>query len=346
IPHTIAIFVLGAFIALSVRPVVVWLERYMQRALALAIVYAGLVGAIVVLALLIIPAVLAQVQALAVHSPQYFSAMREFVNRFEVTLRAHFGKAYLPAGYGDLQDYLTARLSAVVSDTLTSIPELLYQTVTGGIVVISGLVLSAFFLLRADKMSQQFYALFPARRRASARALAADVSHIFGGFVAGQTLLCFIVGVSIYVVTVLLHFHFALLLGLVSGVAYAVPFVGMLVAQLVAVVLAAPQGGAMIVWVSIFVFVIARIADTLLAPKVLSESVGVSPIVVMFAVFAGGELFGIPGLLLGIPAAALAKAVWNCFRVPAPAPSAPAAEPGRTGLTPGPSVPEPRPREA
>ncbi|MGH7756212.1 MAG: hypothetical protein ACREM8_08010, partial [Vulcanimicrobiaceae bacterium] len=45
IPHTIAIFVLGAFIALSVRPVVVWLERYMQRALALAIVYAGLVGA-------------------------------------------------------------------------------------------------------------------------------------------------------------------------------------------------------------------------------------------------------------------------------------------------------------
>jgi predicted PurR-regulated permease PerM len=49
-------------------------------------------------------------------------------------------------------------------------------------------------------------------------------------------------------------------------------------------------------------------------PKVMSESVGVSPIVVMFAVFAGGELFGLPGLLLGIPAAALAKVAWRFFR--------------------------------
>ncbi|GAC1447127.1 MAG: hypothetical protein PVSMB8_05420 [Vulcanimicrobiaceae bacterium] len=49
-------------------------------------------------------------------------------------------------------------------------------------------------------------------------------------------------------------------------------------------------------------------------PKIMSESVGVSPIVVMFAVFAGGELFGLPGLLLGIPAAALAKVAWRFFR--------------------------------
>jgi predicted PurR-regulated permease PerM len=52
----------------------------------------------------------------------------------------------------------------------------------------------------------------------------------------------------------------------------------------------------------------------------MSESVGVSPIVVMFAVFAGGELFGLPGLLLGIPAAALAKVAWRFFRARAQEP--------------------------
>jgi hypothetical protein len=46
----------------------------------------------------------------------------------------------------------------------------------------------------------------------------------------------------------------------------------------------------------------------------MSESVGVSPIVVMFATFAGGELFGLPGLLLGIPMAALAKVAWRFYR--------------------------------
>jgi predicted PurR-regulated permease PerM len=70
----------------------------------------------------------------------------------------------------------------------------------------------------------------------------------------------------------------------------------------------------MVIWVNVIVFVVARVSDNLLVPKVMSESVGVSPIVVMFAVFAGGELFGLPGLLLGIPAAALAKVAWRFFR--------------------------------
>ncbi|MBV8748526.1 MAG: AI-2E family transporter, partial [Candidatus Eremiobacteraeota bacterium] len=54
----------------------------------------------------------------------------------------------------------------------------------------------------------------------------------------------------------------------------------------------------------------------LLVPKIMSESIGVSPITVMFAVFAGGELFGLPGLVLGIPAAALLKVLFGYFVQP------------------------------
>jgi predicted PurR-regulated permease PerM len=63
-------------------------------------------------------------------------------------------------------------------------------------------------------------------------------------------------------------------------------------------------------------FLIARVSDNVLVPKIMGQSVGVSPIGVMFAVFAGGELFGIPGLLLGIPAAALVKILWRYFVAP------------------------------
>jgi predicted PurR-regulated permease PerM len=72
----------------------------------------------------------------------------------------------------------------------------------------------------------------------------------------------------------------------------------------------------MVASVTVEIFLIARLADNLLVPKVMSESVGVSPIGVMFAVFAGGELFGIPGLLLGIPAAALIKVLFKYFVQP------------------------------
>jgi predicted PurR-regulated permease PerM len=88
----------------------------------------------------------------------------------------------------------------------------------------------------------------------------------------------------------------------------------MLVAHAIGLVLAAPQGLQTVIWVQVIVFTIGRISDNLLVPKVMSDSVGVSPIVVMFAVFAGGELFGLPGLLLGIPVAALGKVAWRFFR--------------------------------
>ena len=92
------------------------------------------------------------------------------------------------------------------------------------------------------------------------------------------------------------------------------PFIGQVFAQVLAVVLAAPQGGQMVIWVSLIVFGVARFADNLLVPRIMSEAVGVSPIVVMFSVFAGGELFGVAGLLLGIPAAALIKVAWQFVR--------------------------------
>jgi predicted PurR-regulated permease PerM len=317
IPHTMAIFLVGAFIAVGVRPVVRIFERFMPRTAAIVLVYAALIGVFVVLALLIIPATLGQVQVLAANSDEYVHVVQSFLSDVEARMRTHFGKAYLPGGYGDLQQYLTARFSTTLSGLLETLPEVLYQTVTSAVVMISALVLSAFFLLRAEMIVNQFYALFPQRRRSSAKMLTADLTRIVGGFLAGQTLLCVLTGVWIYIGTALLHFNFALLIGIISAVAYSVPFIGMLVVQLLAVILAAPQGGAMVLWVSVIIFVVARLSDAVFAPKILSDRIGVSPIVIMFSVFAGGELFGIPGLLLGIPVAAVFKAAWECFRNPA-----------------------------
>jgi len=90
----------------------------------------------------------------------------------------------------------------------------------------------------------------------------------------------------------------------------------MLIVQAIALILCAPQGGWMILWVQVITFGMARVSDNILVPKIMGDSVGVSPIGVMFAVFAGGELFGVPGLLLGIPAAALVKLLWRYFVSP------------------------------
>jgi predicted PurR-regulated permease PerM len=346
IPRTLTVFLIAAFIAFGVNPIVEALARRMPRPAAITLVYIGLLAVVVVLTLLVIPALVAQVGVLGSNAPAYIVAGQAWIDDLQANLRSHFGQAYLPPGYADLRGLLASKLSFAITASLSSLTQILLDAFTATFIGISALVLSAFFLIRGEHVADSLIEFLPAERRATARALAGELAHVFGAFVSGQVALCAITGAFIYVFTSLFGFKFALLLGIISGLAYAVPFVGQVVAHVAASLLAAPQGGPMILLVNGVVFGIGRIADNLLVPKIMSESVGVSPIVVMFSVFAGGELFGLPGLLLGIPAAALAKVAWRFYQSGA---ATQVVTPATAVVTPAPTVPStpvPKPREA
>jgi predicted PurR-regulated permease PerM len=314
IPKTLAIFVVASFVAIGVNPVVVRLERHLPRAIAIAIAFVGLLAVVVVLAFLVIPATASEIQSLVANAPIYIGAIKDLMLAATDGLRKVLGARIVPPGIGGIEDFISARFADAFSVTLASVGTIVVGTVTVLFIVLSALVLSAFMLIEGDAIAHAIYGAFPRSRQRAVRALCEEIVRTLGEFVAGQTIVCAIVGVAIFAVTLVIGFKFALLAGIVGGILYAIPLFGMIGAQLFALILSAPQGPWMVVWVQVIIFAIARIADSVLVPKIMSESIGVSPIIVMFAVFAGGELFGVPGLLLGIPAAALFKVVWKFFR--------------------------------
>ncbi len=314
IPRTLTVFLIAAFIAFGVNPIVRWLARRMPRPLAIAIVYVGLLGTIVVLILLVLPALLAQISVLATNTPSYIGLLQNWIDDFQTMLRQRLGHEFLPSGYADLKTLIAEKLTPWLTISLAALTTILVDTFTAAFIAISAIILSAFFVIRGEHVTDGLYELFPVQRRVAIRRLSEELAQMFSAYVSGQVALCVITGAFIYVISALFGFKFALLLGILSGIAYAVPYVGQVFAHVVAILLAAPQGGQMILIVNVVVFAVGRVSDNLLVPKIMSESVGVSPIVVMFAVFAGGELFGLVGLLLGIPAAALVKIAWRFFR--------------------------------
>jgi predicted PurR-regulated permease PerM len=305
---------IAAFIAFGVHPIVAWLVRRMPRALAIALVYTGLLAMIVILIVLVVPALLAQVTNLAGNAPTYIATLQDWIDNLQTVLRARLGHTILPSGAADLKDLLASRLAVGFNTGITSVTAILVDTVTAAFIGISAIVLSAFFVYRGSHVTDFVDDILPPERRATVRALVAELANVFGAYVSGQVALCVITGALIYAFSAFAGLRFALLLGILSGIAYAVPFVGQIFAHLLATLLAAPQGGAEILWVNAIVFTVARVSDNLLVPRIMSKNVGISPIVVMFAVFAGGELFGLPGLLLGIPAAAMVMVLWKFFR--------------------------------
>jgi predicted PurR-regulated permease PerM len=316
IPHTIAIFTIAAFIAFGVKPVTRVLEHRMSRPFAIALVYLGLLAILVVGFVLVIPATLKQLYSLALNAPEYTATLQATLLHAEDFLRARFGPRIALPSVDNIQAEATSLATASITWAVNSATEVFIQTATALLVGFASLILSVFFLLRGPDMGRSVLALVPLSRRQAVHNLLYETMQVFGHFVAGQVVVCAVTGVAITLLTMIFGFKFALLVGIISGIAYAVPFVGMVAAQVLAAALAIPQGAPMVIYVTIVLFVVARVSDNVIVPKVMSDTTGVSPIGVMFAVFAGGELFGIPGLLLAIPAAALVRLLFIYFAAP------------------------------
>jgi predicted PurR-regulated permease PerM len=316
IPKTIAIFVIAAFIAFGVQPIAARLERRMAKPWAIAIVFTGLLLVIGIFLVIVVPLTISQGQLLVANLPGYATTAQNWLLGAEASLEQHFPTVKIPASELNFGKLGTAQIAAVVTTAVASIGAIALNTATGLFIAFSAIILSIFFLLNDSQIAETFASLFPPKRRDTARKLAAEVTALFGNYISGQVIVSAITGAVIAILTAIIGFKFSLIIGIISGVAYAIPVVGMLIAELIAVPMCAPQGLWMIIWVQVIMFGMARISDNVLVPKIMGQSVGVSPIASLFAVFAGGELFGIPGLILGIPAAALLKILWRYFGAP------------------------------
>ena len=314
IPKTISVFVIAAFVASAVHPIARRLQQQrIPRVWAIVLVFVILILVVAVLIIVILPLAIAQTQLLLANLPVYVQLIQTWLADARLDVMRHFPMINLPPQFFDVQHLGADRVGALAAATLASVGALALNVATGVFIAISALILSFFILVNHRQLAQSFASLFPTRRRETALRLALQVVQVFGSYIAGQVIVSAIVGLLIGGGAALLGFKFALLLGVISAVAYAIPILGMLAAHALALVMAAPFGWIMVLKVEIWMFVIARIGDNVLVPKIMGRSVGVSPIAVMFAVFAGGELFGLPGLILGIPAAALIKLVWGYF---------------------------------
>jgi predicted PurR-regulated permease PerM len=314
IPRTIAIFVIAAFIAFGVQPIAGRLERRMPKPLAISVVFLGLLVLVAIFLIIVVPMTISQTQLLASNIPAYATMAQSWVVGTQSSLEGHLPTVHLPSlNVGKIG---AAEMSTFVGGALASLGAIALNTATGFFIAFSSIILSFFFLLNDSQIAEGFASMFPPGKRQTARKLAAEVTEVFGSYISGQVIVSAITGAVIAIATAMLGFKFSLIIGIISAVAYAIPVIGMLIAELIAIPLCAPQGLWMIFWVQVIMFAMARISDNVLVPKIMGSSVGVSPIGAMFAVFAGGELFGIPGLILGIPAAALIKILWRYFMAP------------------------------
>ena len=300
-------FVVAALFAYLGDPLVDRLERWMSRSFAVSLVFFVMIIIVVAIVLILVPFIERQIS-------NFLTQLPTWIAWFETTatpwLEEHFGISpdvldtqkiidMLQSHWREAGGFATTVLTRVSKSGLTLV---------GWILNIVMVPVVAFYLLRDwDILVERIHALVPRSIEPIVARLSRESDDVLGAFLRGQLSVMVALGVFYGVGLSLVGLSVGPLIGMIAGLISFVPYLGAITGVVMAVIAALVQYHD---WVHVvFVLIVFAVGQTLegyvLVPKLVGDRIGLHPVAVIFAVLAGGELFGFLGVLLALPVASV-----------------------------------------
>lgn len=302
-------FVVAALLAYLGDPLVDRLEaRKLPRQLAVTAVFLVIFGAFTLLALILLPQLENQLSHLAARLPAYLAWVKDKVLPYLHVLSPEQAQMFDTQGLAKSLSQHWVKAGGVVAGIWQSISAS-GMALLGWLANLVLIPVLTFYLLRDwDHLVAGVSALLPRGSVVVWTRLARESDDVLGAFLRGQVLVMFALGVIYTTGLWMIGLDFALLIGMFAGVVSFVPYLGLIVGIVVAGVASILQfqGAVELPWV-VLVFVVGQLIEgTVLTPRLVGERIGLHPVAVIFAVMAGGQLYGFFGILLALPVAAVA----------------------------------------
>ena len=311
-------FVVGAMIAYFGDP---WADRLEQhpkisRTAAVAIVFGAILLLAVLIVLLLIPSVQDQITALIKRFPSDIERLRtnglpaigvqpEHVQHY---LDLGYWRAWFVAKGSDVASAgapVFAVISAFVADSLSKSS----AAIVGFLVNAMIIPVVAFYLLRDwDHIVAKVASLLPRRYAAKVTGIVSEVDVVLGSFVRGQFSVMIGLGFIYSIGLWLIGIDGALLIGMFAGAVSFIPYMGLILGVIIAGLSALIQFQDIfyLLYVVLIFGVAQALEGMLLTPLLVGDKIGLHPVAVIFAVLIGEHLFGVTGMILALPIAAIA----------------------------------------
>lgn len=307
-------FVVAAVLAYVLTPLVDRLDALgrgrMPRILAVVIVELLFILAVLGLVLLLVPVLTREWPLLREQVPQLLDRLNAGMQPLlaELGLKLAFDTASLKPA---LMKYLNANMEEALGSLLASlkIGGSVALTVLGNLILIP--VALFYLLLDWKQLVRRVLELVPQRLRGSYDSFVAEADEVLGQYLRGQMLVMLILALYYSVMLSLFGLDLALPIGVFTGLAIFVPYVGFGIGLVLAVLagLLEFSGDGGLTRVALMVGVVYGLGQLLesfyLTPRLLGERIGLHPLAVIFALLAFGQLFGFVGILVALPASAV-----------------------------------------
>jgi predicted PurR-regulated permease PerM len=303
----VSIYISGLF-AMGISPLVKVIERQriipavrrLPRWMAILIIYASILGIVVVVGMLVVPPLIEQGEELWKALPDRVAQAQRFlvergIMREEITLGEAVQRA--PAGGG--------------ATAFTTIFSTLRNVVGGVFGLITVLLLTFYMLVESREILSFFVRLFRPRQRARVAGVAATVTEKVSAWLGGQLLLALVIGLTSAVGLWIMGVPYFYVLALISAVGELIPMVGPILSAIPAILVAVTVSPSLAVGVAIFFIAQQQLENTVLVPKIMGRQVGLSAVTVIVALGMGSQLLGIVGAILSVPTAAILQVLFD-----------------------------------
>jgi predicted PurR-regulated permease PerM len=311
--QVVFILFIAIVIGTVIRPAVAWLhQRGLSNASGVLLVYFLLLILVAGFLLLLLPLIVRQATTIASALPGYYQGLHEWMLTYPNQLIVRLGE-FLPAALPRLGPGTTQQTGPDVMATAGQALGYVALAARGIFIAIVILVLAFYWTLDGPRTIKSFLLLVPQEWRESISELISSMESKLGFYIAGQAVLCLVIGILALVAYLLIGLPNALMLAVLAGVFEAVPMIGPLLGAIPAGLVALSISPVKLVWVIVATVVIQQLENSLLVPRVMRKAVGVNPFVSLLAIFAFSSLFGIAGALMAIPLAAIIQLLLDRF---------------------------------
>ncbi|HYO29668.1 MAG TPA: AI-2E family transporter [Thermomicrobiales bacterium] len=287
------------------RPVHLLETRRLPRPAGILVVYAAIVGGLVLLFSVLAPVIQEQ---LALFREQAPDQLRQLQAAWAASPNAILN--------GPGQDLLRRGIDVVANPAEVEVPlpgDAAIGVITGvGGAIVSFLtvfVIAFYYLMEKAWLRRLILLELPPDSRARVGRVWENVEHKVGDWLRGQLILCLVIGVLATVGYGAMGIRFWPLLGLWAGLTEIIPILGPWLGAVPAVIIALTQAPEKALLVGLFAAGLQLLENTILVPRIMREAVGLTPMTVFLAILAGTQFLGVVGALLAIPFAAAVQVV-------------------------------------
>jgi predicted PurR-regulated permease PerM len=270
---------------------------------SILLIYILFVGGTIYLVYRVYPAIIIQLRDLNEHLPQFISMYEDTIYQIYVST------SFLPEAVHDQMDQLIfsieKSLENIVGKLLSG-----FTKIFDFIIIITVIPVLVFYFLKDYHNIKKYMKKFiPIKYQPMMSQLTVAIDERLGSYIRGQLLVCAMVSLFTLIAFHLLGVKYALLLAIIMGLTNIIPYFGPIIGSIPAVAITITVSTKLAIFVIIIVFVIQIVESNFISPYIVGKSMNIHPIAIIFALLLGGQIKGIIGMILAVPALTILKEV-------------------------------------